>query len=125
MNDERKWALYSWLPGSDDHFIYPDDLKIASSILPYGKVLRVVGSDGPYLVMEYGASRFRGRGDLARWIDAPEFWIGDHVKIADKGEVGIVVDVGWHHKNRRPMYFLLVDGKRRGRRYDEQEFVRL
>jgi hypothetical protein len=114
------WALYPWFDEHGTEKVHPQDLTAFRALGPYGKVFRVGAPEPPFVVLEYGAGRYRVDPSLLKEVTDPGFAVGDPVVLED-GTRGEVAEVGWHHQKAEPIFFLNVGGKRKSRRYGRAE----
>jgi hypothetical protein len=117
------WGLHPPVqPG--DPLIHPDDLDALVELFAYGRVFHCVDDHDGWLTMRYRASTYRVRPERFRPVGPLRFGFGDRVQEREGARrVGSVVDISWHAKLGRPMYFIEVHGKRRSRRYFDDELM--
>lgn len=108
----KGWGLYPWFRESGVDLVHPEDLATVQAHSPYCLVCEVVGQDGEYLVLRYGAHQFRGKPRLFDPVPPPAFRVGQWVRtVAPRTiKVGVVRAIGWHYRRNEPSYFLYVDG---------------
>src|SRR5215471_20310972 len=98
---KNTWGLYSWFPDGDVTLIHPDDIEKAKEFPPLGVVFHCIGYDDGYLMLKFGNHEYRVRPSLYRTVPAPEFNVGDKVKVKSKeNEIGIIFGISWHFKNK-------------------------
>jgi hypothetical protein len=61
---------------------------------------------------------------LFKPVPSPARRIGDKVSITsqEKKLRVVIVDIGWHFKRAEPIYFVATDGKKRSKRYWQDDF---
>ncbi len=118
----REWALLPWFRERGEHLISPDDLAAAVKLLPYGKVFRVAGRDGDFVVLNYGATSIRAAAAAITPITADVRAPGTSVVLMND-KPAEVLEVHLHHERREPMYVLRVGGKKRTKRYWNSDFA--
>lgn len=114
------WALCPWFEESGDHLVHPDDLERLRAFRPYGVVFQVLSEEGDYIKIACGDDVFRINGQFLRIIEPEEGWlfdIGETVSVQGRDYTGTIVGISWHYKEEKPMYGLMVDGKRKNKRY--------
>lgn len=116
-----EWALYPWFEERGRDMLHPDDVERFKALMPYGKVFQLNGIDGDFVVLQYGAAAFRVKSGLIQKIGAPAFAVGDPVRVRGVSSVGEVTDVCWHHKESRPFFHVAISGKKKSRRFWENE----
>ena len=118
-----KWTLYPWFEEHGAELIHPDDISRFRQLRPYGKVFAVVGEEGNYIILQFGENSFRVMPDLMSAVSAPAFFFGQTVEISGKTTFGTVVEVCWHHGQQKPFFYLVIGGKRSGKRYWESDLT--
>jgi len=119
---EGTFGLYPWFLEHGTEMIHPSDYHHFSILKPYGKVFQCVGESERYLVLRYGLAQYRVKPDLYQPIPKPPFVIGEPVRVKDDPNlIGVVCDINWHHQKSSPIFFLEINGKRRSRRFFQDE----
>ena len=125
------WVLVHWISdnGMDD-IIHPDDLELVKTILPYGATVpstsigKVVDFKDEYAIINYSGKIIRVIPTINITKPVPyngDLEVGNLVSIVDKDYIGEVIGVSWHYKERKAIYTLKVDGKRKSKRYWPEE----
>ena len=120
------WTLFRWLPTNDmDADVHPESLAALSAAWSLARIYRVAGRDDGYVTLAAGPLVVRVRpSHLLRPVRAPRFDYGAAVTTTiTSRHAGTVVEIAWHDKRAEPMFFIEVDGKRRSRRYFEDELA--
>lgn len=119
-----QWGLYPWFTEHSTELIHPEDLDSLQAFSPYGKVFEVIGRDEDYIFISYGGQTFRVKPTLFQPVPRPAKRIGDVVRVQLKGktELGIVVEVQWHHQKSEPFYIIEIEGKLSSKRYWHHDF---
>ena len=121
-----RWGLYPWFLEHGQDKVHPQDLdgfQALGPAGPYGLVFQVADDVPPYVVLEYGAQRFRVMPELLREVEAPRFRIGDPVLVPG-GALAVVREIHWHHKRGEPFFLLMVEDRRKSKRYWTSELLR-
>ena len=125
MNNHKmvvpRWALFPWLEEHGNDTIHPEDLRKVREIAPYGKVFLVEDENFDYFVLRYGGERVRIRSDLVKIVDRQARLVGETVKMCN-GKEAKVTAVQWHHKKKKPFFLLDIEGKKKSKRYWENDF---
>ncbi|MCC9601960.1 hypothetical protein LOC67_15470 [Stieleria sp. JC731] len=72
-------------PENGQAFVHPDDVAIATKLIPSPRVLKRFRFDGTYYHYEYGALRFRLRPAMWLKLDHDGIEIGDQVETVGTG----------------------------------------
>jgi len=116
------WGLYPLFSGDGEELVYPSDFQKFSKLHAYGKLFHCIGESEGYLVLQHKLEIYRVKPDLYQPTSTPTFVWGDRVKDKNHPEyVGIIDDIEWHYKFNNPMYFIVVSGKRKTKRYFEND----
>ncbi|GKX58673.1 DUF6960 family protein [Leminorella grimontii] len=125
LDFQERWGLYPWFDGDDVNFIHPDDIELARKLLLYGKVFYCIKQCREFIVLTYGDFSLRVNSCLFKTVRDILFFVGSNVSVVSSlnDKVGTVIDIGWHHKNNEPIYYLSFNGKKSSRRYFEDELI--
>ncbi|WP_118975940.1 hypothetical protein [Taibaiella koreensis] len=122
-----KWLLYSRSIGnanSHDGLIHPDDLLKAAQKEP--GILECIGEEGEYLILKRldGVTIRAKAAGIHCVLPSPRFRMGDRVQeIARPGVQGLISGMLWHYKDAACKFFIMVDGKKKSRRYRAEELA--
>ena len=73
----------------------------------------------------YRGEFFKVPMDKMREINPPKFAYGDTVSPANHLELtGVITDIVYHGGREEPMHFIEINGKRKSKRYFEDDLVR-
>lgn len=128
IDDELKWALLPWLDGCVEDFAHPDDLNGLKEVRLYGGLCKVICEGKDYVKIEYNKHSFRVRRDVLSIFSPKSEWlyeIGERVGVVGKDYVGSILGIGWHYKMKKPTYGLIVNGKRKSRRYWPEDLIKM
>ena len=125
--DRRMVNFFGLCDGYKSGLLHPDDdyeeFKRQASRSIFRCTQRVSGG---YLIVENYEHRFRiKRRGFSRCPKIP-FDFGMQVRVKSKPDhIAIIYNIYWHGKRREAMYFLIIDGKKKSRRYwaDELEVI--
>ncbi|SHK18989.1 hypothetical protein SAMN02745163_03388 [Clostridium cavendishii DSM 21758] len=122
----NSWGVYPWFIEDGEELIAPSDLERFKNLSPYGKVFKCINEDGEYITLKYGEEIYQVKSRLYKQVNASIFSIGTEVRLAKKPEVtGIIVDINWHIKNSSLLYYISVGGKRKSKRYINDELIKI
>ena len=118
----KQWGRYPWsdLYGIDK--IHCDDFDNFQKQMNNCKVFECIDENPDFITLKYGDSLFRVKGDLFKVVPSPKFHIGQSVVIKNKEKVVVISDIMWHLDQQEHYYFVTVDGKKKSKRYFENEF---
>ena len=114
-------VVCNWFPEHGAHLVADDDRERFAALSPAGKVFRYLGADAGWILIQYGADKYRVSAEVLKPVSPLAFEVGQHVMA--KGKPAVVLHVGWHFKEAAPIYLLEVEGKRSSRRYSEGELT--
>ena len=104
------WARCFFVEGSSE---------LSSRVVPYK-----ITSPGVATVM-YKGKNYDIPLDRIQRIEPPKFTYGDFVSPVNHPElVGIVSDMIYHGAKKAPMYFIEINGKKKSKRYFENDLLR-
>ena len=76
------------------------------------------------MCLSFGKIKARVKPELFRKIEANGYLIGDIVEVlngSSKGKKAMINEINWHHKNKKIMYELKINGKIKSRRYWKED----
>lgn len=118
----EEWGLCPWFEEDGTELVHPGDVEVVRALQPYGKLMQVVGRSDRYVRLRYGATEFRIQPTMFSPVPVRPRSFGEHVRLRN-GETGEVVEIRWHHQRAAPMYQLVIQGKKRSKRYWESDFA--
>lgn len=116
-----QWGLYFWLSTGNPEKIHPDDLEKFKQVARNSRVFECLSTNEEYIALRYGGEVFRVKPESFHPISAPKYDFYQKVKIKEKDMLGTIEDIYWHFDNAAHFYFVSVDGKKKRRRYYEDE----
>ncbi len=116
LKTDPKYGCFPWWPEDGNDWVHPDDVALARSIIPSGRIFRRDSSDGEYLVMRYGEITLRVRRTLWQEVEPEGFELGDWVEVLSLGlrnepRTGVIREMFWDPAGQR--HPLFHRGKRR------------
>lgn len=115
-----KWGVYPWVIEQGTELIHHDDLEDFRKQASNCKVYQCVDVS-EYLTLKYQSRCYRVKAELFRTIPTPRFEFGQSVIIKKSGQKAVVSDIMWHYDRQQHYYFLIVENKRKSKRYFESE----
>jgi len=90
-------GVYLTWPQPGVEWIHPDDISLAETLIPSGRVFHRVAFDGIYYRLEYGDQVLRVKPTMWSKVRDEGFWIGDQVEIkgdflTNEPSIAIVTD---------------------------------
>lgn len=124
MSRVCQWGLYNWFDEHGLDLVHPDDVDAFRAFTPQGRLFHCVSEDANYLTLQHGESRFRVKPDLFTPVPPPRYHLGQQVPIRRGTNIVTVTicDIVWHFRKERPYYRVIVDGKRSGKQYWDEDF---
>lgn len=121
------YGIYPWAWNANHDLIHPDDLDLMRDKMFSSRILRCIDQSDDYIALKFGAFIFRARPIGYHICPGVNFDVGETVKIRNQNSeiIEIVYNNEWHSKRRLPMYFLQVNGKKKSRRYFEEELEKI
>jgi hypothetical protein len=108
---DPKYGCFPWWPEDGNDWVHPDDVALARSIIPSGRIFRRDHSDGEYLLMRYGDVTLRVRRTLWQEIEPEGFELGDWVEVLSRGlrnepRTGVIREMLWDARSNVIRYFI-------------------
>jgi hypothetical protein len=115
LKTDPKYGCFPWWPEDGDEWVHPDDVALARSIIPSGRVFRRDGQQGEYLVMHYGDTQLRVRRTLWLEVSHEGFDIGDWVEVRSRGmrnepRTGVIREMLWDDGAQQVRYQITESG---------------
>jgi hypothetical protein len=109
LKTDPKYGCYLRWPQNGNDWLHPDDVALARTMIPSGRVFRRDGAEGEYHVLEYGEVRMRVRPALWQEVAYEGFDIGDWVEILSRGmrnerRTGVIREMFWDDRERAILY---------------------
>ena len=119
-----QWGRYLWSIEHGVEKIHPDDLENFKKEANGVKVFQCVNETTDYITLEYGENSYQVKIDLFRPVSAPKYHIGQDVKVVSNNQLtdGVITDIMWHSSKNEHFYFITIAGKKKSKRYFEDEF---
>ena len=106
LKTDPKYGCFLRWPQDGNDWLHPDDVALARTMIPSGRVFRRDGSDGEYLADAYGDITLRVRRTLWQEVDPEGFDIGDWVEVLSRGmrnepRTGVIREMLWDERDER------------------------
>jgi hypothetical protein len=85
LKTDPKYGYFPWWPEDGNDWVHPEDVAMARSMIPSGRIFRRDGVSGPFVVLHYGGVRLRVRRTLWCEVEREGFEVGDWVEVASRG----------------------------------------
>ncbi|MEC7263578.1 MAG: hypothetical protein VXW38_07540 [Bacteroidota bacterium] len=127
----NKWFYFEILYYKSDFqeinnldFVHPDDREFVKNNLT-NTIYRCIGIEDEYLIAKSRKYTLRVKPKVIKGhLPTPRFIWGDMVYEKAKPDVPAVInDFFWHHKDQRYYYHITVNGKKKSKRYSENELM--
>jgi hypothetical protein len=104
-----KYGHYPWWPEDGDDWLHPEDVALARSVIPSGRIFRRDGEAGPFVMLHYGDVQLRVKRTLWHEVAYEGFDIGDWVEVLSKGmqntpRTGVISEMEWDARERAIRY---------------------
>ena len=117
-----QYGCYLWWPEEGFDWIHPDDVELATELIPSSRVFCRVDQEPPYSLLCYGRQSIRVKPTM--WYEVPTegYELEDLVEVKSKmGKlqplVAKIADIFWNRHDRKIDYCLVSAGQRLGKRY--------
>jgi hypothetical protein len=118
-----KWGTYNF----KDTNVHPDDCENLKKIAMKTRVFEFMERKDSYNVLKFDNEIFRIKDSIISELIEPKFRIGDVVLVRnnEKSVYGNIRIMNWHFDKKEYFYFLFVNGKKKSRRYFEEELEKV
>lgn len=115
LKTDPKYGCFPWWPENGNDWVHPEDVDLARSMIPSGRVFRRDGAAGDFLLMHYGDITLRVRRTLWQEVVPEGFELGDWVEVLSRGmrnepRTGIIRDVIWDDRDSVIRYYITANG---------------
>lgn len=125
------YGTFTHWPDQGRTLIHPDDIILATNVIPSSRVFRRFRFDGVFYHYHYGDDvTFRIRPCMWLKLDFEGFDVGDQVEVSGLGMIrepfiARIVEMRFDKRNRRIEYTLDQAGKLQPRAYLAEELIQL
>jgi hypothetical protein len=114
---DPKFGYFPWWPEDGDAWVHPDDVHVARTLIPSGRIFRRDGTEGEFGVLHYGNVSLRTKPALWQEVERPAFEIGDWVEVRSRGlanepRTGTIAEIEWDSHEGEIRYQIVENGQR-------------
>jgi hypothetical protein len=115
LNTDPKFGYFPRWPEDGNDWLHPDDVALARTLIPSGRIFRRDGADGEYQFLHYGDTRLRAKPALWQEVSPEDFNIGDWVEVKSRGmlnepRTGVIREMLWNDSTRAIGYQIAENG---------------
>jgi hypothetical protein len=130
LKTDPKYGYFPRWPQDGDAWVHPEDVAVARSMIPSGRVFRRDGTMGPYAVLHYGDVRLRVLPALWQEVMPEGLEIGEWVEVVSRGmqnepRTGTIREVLWDEDARALRYQILENGQPISQLYAREDLQRV
>jgi hypothetical protein len=116
LKTDPKYGCLPWWPENGDDWVHPDDVTTARSLIPSERIFRRDGTEGDYVLLQYGEIRIRVRRTMWQQVETEGLEIGDWVEVLTRGmqntaRTGTIREMLWDESVRRIGYKIFENGQ--------------
>lgn len=120
------YGAYLWWPEEGLDWVHPEDVGLATILIPSNRVFCRQDSEAPYSLLQYGEQKIRVKPTLWFEVESEGYDLDDLVEIKSKmGKlkpmVATIADIFWNRHDRKIDYFLNSAGRRLDRAYRSED----
>jgi hypothetical protein len=111
-----KFGVYLRWPEDGQGWIHPNDVELATKLIPSRRIWLRIDLDKDYWLIGYGGHSLRVKPTMWLEVPEPDFEVGDQVEIKSsmgklQAKIATVYDVFWNQPKRIAEYHLRELGK--------------
>jgi hypothetical protein len=130
LKTDPRYGYFPRWPEDGNDWVHPEDVDLARSIVPSGRVFRRDGTSGRYAVLHYGEVRLRVLPALWQEVLPEGLEIGDFVEVLSRGmlneaRTGVIREVLWDEDAQAIRYQLTVSGQLITQLYAREDLQRV
>jgi hypothetical protein len=130
LKTDPKYGYFPRWPQDGDAWVHPEDVDVARSMIPSGRVFRRDGTAGHYAVLHYGDVRLRVLPALWQEVMPEGLEIGDWVEVVSRGmlnepRAGAIREVLWDDDSRALRYQIWENGQPIEKLYAREDLQRV
>jgi hypothetical protein len=112
LKTDPKYGYFPWWPEDGDAWVHPEDVVIARSMIPSGRIFRRDGYSDSLHILQYGDTRLRVRPTLWQEVQPEGFELGDWVEVLSHGlhnepRTGVIREMLWDDGARAIRYWIM------------------
>jgi hypothetical protein len=109
LKTDPKYGHFPWWPEDGNHWVHPEDVAAARSLIPGERIFRRDGKEGPFVLLHYGDVTLRVRPTLWQEVEPEGFEVGDWVEVLTRGlanepRIGRIAEMLWDEHAERIHY---------------------
>ena len=130
LKTDPKYGYFPRWPQDGDDWVHPEDVAIARSLIPSGRVFRRDGTWGRYAILHYGEAMLRVLPALWQEVLPEGLEIGDWVEVISRGmlnepRTGTIREVLWDEDARAIRYQITESGQPLEQLYAREDLQRV
>ena len=130
LKTDPKYGYFPRWPQDGNDWVHPEDVEVARSMIPSGRVFRRDVTSGRYAVMHYGDVRLRVLPALWQEVLPEGLEIGDRVEVLSRGmlndaRTGTIREVLWDEDAQAIRYQIRVNDKPIEQLYAREDLQRV
>lgn len=114
----NKWGRSPFC-GTDK--IHPDGLTNFIKNYNSYKVFQCTNENSSFITIRYNTDFYRVKGEMFIILPKPRYVWGDTVVLKNRQCIAIVAEIMWHVDKKEYYYFVTVNGRKKSKRYFENE----
>lgn len=127
---DPKYGYFPWWPEEGAAAFHPEDVALARTLIPSGRIFCRDGLEGEYGIYGYGELTLRIRPTLWQEVRPEGFEIGDWVEVRTRGLVneprtGVVAEMFWDAHEGAIRYQLVENDRRIETLYEREDLKRV
>jgi hypothetical protein len=130
LKTDPKYGYFPRWPQDGDAWVHPEDVSVARSMIPSGRVFRRDGTAGRYAVLHYGEVRLRVLPALWQEVMPEGLELGDWVEVVSRGmlnepRTGTIREMLWDEEAQSLRYQIFDNGRPIERLYAREDLQRV
>ena len=130
LKADPRYGYFPRWPEDGNDWVHPEDVDLARSIIPSGRIFRRHGTSGRYAVLQYGDVRLRVLPALWQEVLPEGLEIGDFVEVLSRGmlneaRTGTIREVLWDEDAQAIRYQITVAGRPVEQLYAREDLQRV
>jgi hypothetical protein len=130
LKTDPKYGYFPRWPQDGNGWLHPDDVAVARTMIPSGRVFRRDGTVGEYVLLHYGDVALRVRPALWQEVEPEGLEIGDWVEVLSRGmlnepRTGTIREMLWDEDVRELRYQIYEGGQLIDRLYAREDLQRV
>jgi hypothetical protein len=111
LKTDPKYGYFPWWPEDGNDWVHPEDIDLARSMIPSGRIFRRDGMSGSYHILHYGDTHLRVHSKLWQEVQHEGFDLGDWIEVLSRGlrneqRTGIIREMLWDDDVRAIHYYI-------------------